>query len=297
MSCFLVLMLAGVALYIATDNDFSEGIKMDDEEEQFQLIQQQETQKNTITDSSEEAASVVSNIDINSKSAETVIGEADLEIKSMNVNGKIYQINFKEIENSPDNNNRKARVYRCEGNNTVLKYDYSTNELLSAYFDITEQSKEKITPEKAKSIAEKFIKAQCDASEYSFARISDLSKYWITYYRYIQGYRTTQKITVIVTHSGDIESFSNNKYLFDGIDTDAKIDQKKLDKRLDDYLKQKYGSSIDYFVKNRYISLDSNKKYIMVYTVEISLGDGKERSESYDVQINGDGITGYLSGY
>lgn len=304
-SILLVLVLAGFTIYAVSNNDFQRTEKTESTLEQSKTPKNEEieqstaivkTEENTITAKVGEKNKVhISSKAVAVENNETVSKDEFGKTKSINANGKVYELLFKEIRNSSENKNHKVRVYNLKENNTELEYDLLTGELLTAYFDIPDETNQKITAEEAKSIAEEFIKSQCDISEYSFTRVSDLSGYWVTYYRYIQGYRSEQRITVIVSLSGEIESYSHNKYLFDGIDTDKKINTKKLDKRLNNHIKKEMGASVKYETISQYIALDHEGKYSMVYTVKFIDNKDEEDFETYYVHINDNEVISYIT--
>ena len=199
--------------------------------------------------------------------------------RTFKINDKFFEVSFIETEETGRyaETDRKTNVYHAEDKILRLEYDFITDELLFAMVEMEETDK-KITKQEAKKIADDFINLHADISGYTFKEVSENEyekNYCVIYSKYIDGYYSAQMVSAYVTYDGNIEKYYNESFIFDGIDTNIKIDIKKLDKKLDKELKKVYGKDIEYTASTIIINLEENKELVMRYYVQMQKKDDK----------------------
>lgn len=236
----LILVLAGCTLFVGR-NLFSKDRNADKKVQPKANLEKTALSKElTAPPETEAVVSLVIASNPGKEEPETDKPVTPAKTKSVNTNGKTYTADFKEVTISDNNNKREINVYSTDDNSINLKYDRMTGDLLYAKFRTSLDAERKISKEQAKKIAEAFIKTQCQDFElYIFDGITEneSSGYFVNYSKHIGGYRTKQTILILVRFNGNIGLYSHNKFAFDGIDTNVKIDADKLAKELDEKIK------------------------------------------------------------
>ncbi len=247
-------------------------------------------------DSSEAVSSVVKDdiketnkLDMNSNSKTQ---NSNAEVKTLAVNNEKITLNFEKTEKAHLWRERGLKVYCNENNDTILKYDAKTDELLQANFEINEdESQKKITEKQAIKLVEAFVKEHCDLAEYTldFVKSTMNEKYYLfKYSKHIQGYESEQFISVIISTNGQIKSYSHNKYVFEGIDTTVKINRADLDLKLKKLVNPNDEDEISYIITKRVVGVDEDNKLVMEHWLnKTSVSAEKEYTSAviYSVKI------------
>ena len=222
--------------------------------------------------------------------SESEMESAEPEIektKTITINGKTYTADFIKTEEKGRDivYERKTNAYENMEQSLQLEYDFITDELLFARVE-TEETDKKITKDEAKKIADNFINQHTDISGYTFKEVSeneDDKNYCIIYSKYIDGYYSAQTVKVYVTFDGNVKRYYNNKFVFDGIDTNIKINIEKLNKKLDKVLKKSYGKKVKYNASHTTLKLDDNGAMAMYYSVKILETDPKYSDKNTNI--------------
>lgn len=128
----------------------------------------------------------------------------------------------------------------------------------------------------------KNTQAKIDTSEYVLVNSNyhEITGYTMEYSLLIQGYRTTEVISISITDSGKISFFSYNPCVFDDVDIKS-IDEQALIKQLDRQVRGDYKDTlISYEIEMQRLAADENNKLIMEFAViiefSITYSDGEE---------------------
>lgn len=284
LSAALALLLTGFSIYTGTKIFSQEpkaeaGVRNQSNLEETKLSgeftappEDKENVSSITSNTSEKAESKSEKVESKEVKPEPQTPPPSEKTKSINANGKTYTADFKEITKSYDKNKRDLYVYYTDDRSVEFQYDCITGDLLNASIRFTNEPEHKITENQAKAIAEDFIKKNCnDFSSYTFDEIifNETSGYIIYYSKHIDGYISVQRIGVRLTGDGNIKSYYHNKYVFDGIDTNVKIDGDKLAKELDEMIKKRHPKMVSYTVMYQAVDIDHDGNLAMRYSVDV----------------------------
>lgn len=274
----LLILAVALTLLLAGCSNAGETFSSSFQYEEYEIAADASSgQINIVSENNEPESTPKENSTISSVPAETKKENKDTtktepdKTKTITINGKIYTANFAKTTDKAIyvlKCERKTNVYYTEDRRLSLEYDYITDDLLYAKVDSAEESNN-ITKEKAKENANDFIKTQCDISDYAFQHIHiENDGYYIFYSKQIDGYHTSQTINVKVLSNGNIERYSHNKFVFENVNTDVKINLKELENKLAKKLKETYGKDIKYTATPGIIDLYNTGELVMEYSVQ-----------------------------
>ncbi len=191
------------------------------------------------------------------------VEESKTNEKFIEVNGNTYSVPYYKTKDSSINAGRKLNVYRTENRDVTLRYDTETGDLLWANFNNLEISENKITENQAKKIGIAFLKRFCDLSKYKADEIEIIDDndggYMISYSKHISGYKSDQYVYAMVTADGKIEAFYHNKFAFENINTNVKINNGEMKKKLIERIKELGYDKYKYKIIDTYVLVTDNQ--------------------------------------
>ena len=195
------------------------------------------------------------------ESTEAETTETTLDTRTLKMNGKNFVAEFSEESTSGLYGSKMRNVLVFENEDKTVRYEFDkdSGELLWAKFTNKVDDEKKITEEKARKIADTFLKDNCSKEEYTFKSVKTInsSGYFVSYTK-VNENDSLDGIVVIVRFDGTI-----GQYLIGGSGLpNIEVDYDMLDKFMDKRVKQDFGNDIIYTITGRSSALkDTNLSY------------------------------------
>ncbi|MDR1628869.1 MAG: hypothetical protein LBS36_01445, partial [Oscillospiraceae bacterium] len=206
--------------------------------------------------------------------------------KELTVQGKALNATYFEPEKTSDYKKHDTLIYKT-ADGDKLGYDAVTGQLTylnikGLYGDSQTSPDLRISEKEAIAIADEFFAANCDISKYTFTGCKyyeNSGEYVVKYGLVIQGYRTSENVSVSITNLGEIYFFGRNPNVFDDVEIKP-VDEQALRVQLDQQVRAHAGDSfVSYDVKGQWLAVDENNQLVMMFETIIKFNvtdlDGK----------------------
>jgi len=193
------------------------------------------------------------------ESTEAETTETTPDTRTLKMNGKNFVAEFSEETTSGLYGVRRRNVLVFENEDKTVRYEFDkdSGELLWAMF-INKVDKEKtITEEKARKIADTFLKDNCSKVEYTYkgVKLIKSSGYFVSYTKENEK-GSLDGIVVTVRFDGTI-----GQYLIGGTDlVKVEADYETLDKVAIQKIKEDFGNDVKYEITNRSKIIKNNNR-------------------------------------
>lgn len=174
-------------------------------------------------------------------------------------NGKTYTGNYHYSTSAAPST---YVIHKYSSDETSFEINASTNELTKIMFAGISSYTASVSATECKQIAEALAKSYIDISEYRTEENIGDFLYSITYFREIDGYRTTDQLSISVTYKGEIFSFSRTNLGSFADVSEIDYDHEKIEHAVHRKIKEIYSD------ENKHIGYNINS------VVLIRLDDG-----------------------
>jgi len=237
------------------------------------------------------------------ESTEAEITETTPDTRTLKMNGKNFVAQFSEETTSGLYGVRRRNVLVFENEDKTVRYEFDkdSGELLWAMFTNKVDDEKKITEEKARKIADTFLKDNCSKVEYTYKGIKLIksSGYFVSYTKENEK-GSLDGIVVTVRFDGTI-----GQYLIGGTDlVKVEADYDSLDKVVIRKIKEDFGKDVKYEItsksnvmkdKNSEVFHKKTEQLYVNYGVQVYVNKYDEKEEYdfylYHIPVTEKGIT------
>ena len=184
-------------------------------------------------------------------------------------NGETYDLKFSKMGCITSSDILSNVTYKSD-NGDEVSYDLETGNITMAYFRSKETSKtpNSIDIVKAESIAYDYASKKCDIKQYVIEEKEERDNgYMFSYCKYIYGYRTNDRVRVLIGFDGSVVWTTIRFYAID--ENNLKTDKKWFEDQIGELEKPNY----DTIIEDIWIERDEDKVYFCIKNKKISIID------------------------